>query len=194
MGLNQVDQNLLYLSASAGYLRNKEKNILARSYSGTLKSIRQYTGTYKKEGEPDESVPKIEVRIQDNVSPQIAVIQFTEASWYSSTFFARAYGIDVTKPITIGASEEAKEDPANRKICYAWIKQGDKSIEKSTDDAFKPVKLGENKGNDWSKLVKVIPSLVKELQDKLLAANPVESTVESEAQVPSNVQHDDLPF
>lgn len=185
MGLN-LKKDYLYLNASNGALRNKKENIEAMSYTGKLLSIIQTTDMFE-----EQVVPKIELKVKDLSSEQVASIKFNEASWFSFGFFARIDKIDVSLPIEIGASGQKE----NEKVTYCWLKQSNKPLEKSIDACFnaKKITVSCKPANDWGELVKVIPGLVKILQDKLNQQNDWPTT-NNTPQPDTKSDNDDLPF
>lgn len=159
-------QEYLYLSVSKGILRNKKKNIETRGYEGILIGIEEVEDSY-------EGVPRMRVnlKMKDPKSKEVAIIQFNEETWFSIGFFSRIQKIDITKPFTLGVSPSEK----NEKISFCWLKQEGVFNEKkepkveADKDFPKPVttKIGRNEVQDWGKPIERILTIIDELKAKL---------------------------
>jgi len=194
MGLNTMP-NLLWLSVQDGLLLNDKKGIKARSYTGTLVSVKQVTDIFKEEGKDDKPINKIEVRLKDTASDEIACVKFYEWGAYAQGFFARVKSADVSKPIELAVSNQ----PERPKICYCWIKQDGVIIPEDKTNFPQPTKTTKEKDgktievNNYEPCIAFYPSVIADLTEKIeKTKGSVAET--AEATIPSESEGEDLPF
>lgn len=176
-------EDILYLSVTCGKMKNKKHGIETGGYEGTLIALRERVGEY--EGQP---TLKIEAKMKDNASDQIAVIQFTKEGWFALGFFARIRKIDLKKPFTIGVLQ-AKE---NEKMSFCYLKQAgivkveaDKSFPKYTT-----VKVSNKDVNDWTAPFAEMDKIIKEINEKI-GADKTSDAVDAPTE---DGEGDGLPF
>lgn len=197
--------NYLYLSVSKGSLVNKKKNIDTRGYEGLLIGIAEKQDEYQ--GQP---VTKVQLKMKDPKTGEIAIVEFNEESWYSIGFFSRIHEIDLTRPFIVGVSASDK----NEKISFCWL--GQKGLENETtgketanrDKTFPvPEKktLGRKEIMDWSAPLERIAAIMDSISEKLGEHVPAEEIAETAANKPATPFNpfaeeslsgpgDDLPF
>lgn len=182
-------EELLYLNVSKGKLVNKQKNIEANAYEGTLVGIREREGEFE-----GQKTLKIELKMKDTQSDEHAIIQFTKEAYYALGFFARIRKIDLTKPFTVGTLPSEM----NEKMSFCYLKQaGQTKIE--ADKSFpKPKKVTLNKKEvlDWSACFDEMDAIMKFLNEKLASnsgGTQVPEPVAEEAALNAG-DNSDLPF
>lgn len=184
-----TQENLLYLSVTKGRMVNKKKNLDFGGYEGQMLGIRQKDGEY--EGKPQV---KIEVKMKDTKTGEIAVVQFTKEAWYALGFFSRIRQVNLDKPFTLGvlASEQ------NEKMSFCYIKQEGHVNSKKTN-TFEPDKsfpkyetitVSNKPVQDWTKPFAEMDTIIKHLSDRL--APVAQATKPADTLVPT--PEDDLPF
>lgn len=197
-------KNFLYLNVGNGHIYKtikdgdtKEKVDIS-AYEGTLIGIKEVEDTFE-----GQKIQKIELKIQDNTSPQIALVKFTMEAWYSVGFFSRIQKIDISKPFTIGALPSDK----NEKISFCYLKQagvknaeGKEKVEADKDfPRPKKVTLGSKEVLDWEvpleKMRTIIVELLSKLPKEIVSPPPAATaTTDSTVVAGSGSEADDLPF
>ena len=199
MGLMQGG-NLLYLNVSCGFLRNKNKNIESRAYTGFFLSLD--LDMENKFG--DKLQPRVILKMKDDKTEEVAAIQFTLKSWYTQTFFAKIGAIDLTKPFTVGTSGGEDES----KVSFCWMYQGGKKIVKD-DKAPRPVKntVGDETVNDWTSVIEHVENTLININAMDLKTPQPATTAPAQSEskeppiednstvlTPDDYSEDDLPF
>lgn len=182
--------NYLYLNVSCGALVNKQKGMFISAYEGYIVGIREIMDKYE-----NRDVPKVELKIKDNNSDEIAIVKFTKESWYALGFFSRIGKIDIAKPVTIGTMP-SKE---NEKMTFCYLKQA--GIEKIEGDKAFPrpgkVKISGKDMLDWAAPFAAMDAEIAKLKTKLpqAAAAPAPAA-STEAPITAATAGDDndLPF
>lgn len=181
-------EELLYLNVSKGKLVNKQKNIEANAYEGTLVGIREREGKFE-----EQKTLKIELKMKDTQSDEHAIIQFTKEAFYSLGFFARIRKIDISKPFTVGVLPSEM----NEKMSFCYLKQPPVQKIESDKSFPKPKKVMLNKKEvlDWSACFDEMDSIMKFLNEKLSENDRilVPENVAKEA-IPISKTDEDLPF
>lgn len=113
-GESSSASNLTFLRVTKGKMVNKNKNIEWDKYTGYIVGLGIKDGEY--EGKPTKQV---EVKMKDDKSDEIVIIQFTLAAWYAQGFFARIFKVDVSKPFTLAVSASDE----NEKMSFCWMRQ-----------------------------------------------------------------------
>ena len=185
-------EDILYLSVTCGVMRNKKREIETGGYHGTFLGIREKIGEY--EGKP---TVRIEVKMKDDKSDEICVVQFTKEGWYSLGFFARIKKIDLTKPFTIGVLKSDQNEKMS--FCYLRQKEGVKIEADKSFPKYDIVKLSGKDVQDWTKPFAAMEETIKYLNEN----NPNAATVttplaadtgkEDDEKVPDPTK-DDLSF
>ena len=184
-------KNYLFLSVSCGYLVNKKKEIKTGAYEGTIIDIREVEDEFE-----GKKIAKIEVKMQDNQSDEIAVIKFTLESWYAIGFFARISKIDLTKPFIIGTLPSEQ----NEKMSFCYIKQEGITKVEADKEFPKPekVEIGTKKAPkqvySWIKPLEAIEKIMADLKSKIVVAPVVAAPAEAAPVTTGSGKEDDLPF
>lgn len=190
-------QNFLYLNVGNGHIyktikdeTGTKKKVPISAYEGTLIGIKETEDEYE-----GQKVQKIELKIQDTDSPQIAIVKFTMEAWFSVGFFARIQKIDLAKKFTIGAFPSDK----NEKISFCYLKQAG-IVKVEADKDFprpKTVELGSKKVLDWiaplEKMRAIMAELLAKLPKEVVAADPVVAA-EPASTVGAGTESDNLPL
>lgn len=196
MGLGQ-SSNCLYLNVSCGFLKNKGKGIESRWYTGYLISIDREKSTYESKNDQEQSW-QIRIKMKDDVSEEIAIIQCTEEAWFALSFFERIQNVDLSKPFTLGVSGSDDYE----KMSFCWMKQDGKKIPKAELTHPEKVTIGSKTINDWSAFVGEAAAIMIDINSKTsgpvedVPAGDKESPVESPEDTLDPVEHPevDLPF
>ena len=185
-------EDILYLSVTCGKMKNKKKGIETSGYEGVLVGIREKAGEF--EGQP---TLRIEIKMRDPKTNEIAIIQATKEALWAMGFFARIRKVDISKPFMIGAIGSDK----NEKISFCYIKQaGYKNPDPKKegiidkDKSFPPyttVKVSGKDVNDYTAPFAEMDAIMKHLNERLApvaaTAAPAEPTL-----VPT--PDDEMPF
>lgn len=200
-----IRQNFLYLNVGNGHIYktikdgDAKKKVDISAYEGMLIGIKEVEDTFE-----GQKVQKIELKIQDNASPQIAIVKFTMEAWYSVGFFSRIQKIDVSKPFTIGALPSDQ----NEKVSFCYLKQsgvknaaGVEKVEADKDfPRPKKVTLGSKDVLDWTlpleKMRAIMVELLAKLPKEVAATDPVAAAETASTVVAGNPadEEDSLPF
>ncbi len=185
-------EDILYLNVTKGKMVNNGRGISVGGYEGTLIGIREKSGEF--EGQP---TLKIEVKMKDSNSDEIAIVQFTKEAWFALGFFSRIRKINLQKPFTIGVLASKEND----KMSFCYLKQegivkveADKSFPK-----YETVLVNKKNVLDWTKPFDEMDKIVKHITDTLAIHNPAPATNESDPVITANPGNkaeydDDLPF
>ncbi len=209
MGLDGEGVRKQFLHVSCGFLKGKNKEtkepISGRSFTGHLLNIERFDDEF--EGQP---VSKIRLTMKDELEDFETQISFTEQSWYAVGFFARVQNLDITLPVTIGASPSDK----NEKISFCWMKQGANKIEKMPT-AVSPEKVAAIAGRagskdtyNWLSVFPVFDAITAQVVEKIHASyggikDPEQNKKDKQNNPPvhhntgndvANGADDDLPF
>lgn len=189
--------NYLYLNVSCGKLVNKKKEVSIFAYEGILMGIEQTMDEFE-----GKQISKIKLKMQDNKSDEVALISFSEESWYSQGFFARISKADLSKPLTLGVSRS----DVNEKVSFCWIKQNGETIKVEKGSFATPTKTSRGK-DSYDAMLAAIEPVMEDLKKKLAGMVPAEQTsaenkpMSSGAEVAQtsdlqnrNEQESDLPF
>lgn len=191
----------LFLNVSCGRLINKKKEISFFAYEGTLMDIHQEMDEFE-----GKQISKIKLKMKDTKSDEIAVISFSEESWFSQGFFSRISKVNLSKPFVLGVSGSDQ----NEKVSFCWMKQSgyvnpDPAAKKDVIDADKnyarPTKSARGKDN-YDALIDASTKTLEEIKQKLdgITSNQIDHSSSQEnhhSDEPSpaaSEQTDDLPF
>lgn len=186
--------NYLYLAVTCGKMVNKQKGMSISGYRGTLLGIREIEDEYE-----GQKIVKFEVKIQDDASPEIAIIKFTAEAWYAIGFFARIQKIDPTKPLTIGVLPSDKSE----KMSFCYLKQDGIAKVEADKDFPRPeaLDLGTKKVQNWAKPIELMRKIMAEVNAKCPQATvpPPPTSAQTDppninAFVGAESETDDLPF
>lgn len=186
MGFQQR-KHYIWLNVANGFFVNKKENIKEFAWEGRLLEIKRVQDDYE-----ERPIEKIQVKMIDEATDEIACIKFTDETWYAFGFFTRIMGVDLKRPFTIGimGSDE------NEKLSFCWMKQGERKI---LPDKNFPQPKKTKKGADWSGVTPKVNEVIAHLQKELEQHAPFDDSevpekkqaVDSE---PSTPVEDDLPF
>ena len=162
-----------YLTVANGKITDKKSGKSGFSYTGYLLEIDIVDNTFE-----GKTTKRVEVKLKDDKTDELSILQFTRNAWFAQGFFARIFKVDVSKPLTIGVS--GSED--NEKISFCWIKQEGlsyvnkegKKVEAVEAHATFPkpidVDLGEGEGKvkSWAPVVPAMDKVVAQVKKALL--------------------------
>lgn len=203
MGAVQPKNNL-YLAVSKGKMVNKKKGLSYGGYTGYILGIDIVDDEY--EGKP---VKKVDVKMKDDKTDEIVIIQFTLNAWYSIGFFSRIFKVDVKKPFTIGVT--GSDDNEKVSFCYmkqdglSYVNKDGKKVEavEGHKTFAKPEEVdlgGGQKTKNWAKPIAMMEKVLGEMKSKIekdgmrLAPPPAVTTGPESAPVTTAPVEDDLPF
>ena len=180
-------KNYLFLHVSCGNLINKKKAIKASAYEGIFISITEKEDEY--DGKP---VTKVEVKMKDPETGEIAIIQFTQESWFTLGFFARIQKIDLAKKFTIGVMPSEQ----NEKMSFCYLKQEGIAKVEADKNFPKPgkTKVGKKDVMNWAAPLEAMQAIVAEMNAKVTAPEGAKPDGEAVPVVEDEKGDDDLPF
>lgn len=160
------------------------------AYEGTLLDIKRKEDEYE-----GQAVMKIELKVQDNKSDEVALISFSEESWYSQGFFSRIEKVDLSRPFMLGVSASEQ----NEKVSFCWIKQGSDETIKVEKGSFPAPEKNSRGKMVYDKMLDAIEPVLQKLQKKLNHAPtpPAETTTQKKDEkiyTNASTPSDDLPF
>lgn len=193
MGVVQRE-DLLYLSVTCGKLKNKKKGIEANAYEGVLVGIREREGEFE-----GQKTMRIEIKMKDPKTGEVALIQATKEALWALGFFARIRKVDISRPFVLGVIGSDK----NEKISFCYLKQeGYKNPDPKKDGiidkdksfpAYTTVKVSGKDVNDYTKPFEEIDAIMKHINEKLAVHAPANVISETSAMLPPP-DDSDLPF
>lgn len=176
-----TQEKLLYLNVSKGRMTHKKDGVITHDfggYCGTFLGIRERQTEF--EGKPQT---RIDLKMKDTDSDEIALIQFNKKSWAAFGLMASIRKINLSQPFTVKVW--GSED--NEKISFVGLQQegykyegNRKTIE--PDKSFprpEPITINGEKQFDWTKTWATMEEVIKHINETHKVAAPVSAVTET---------------
>jgi len=163
-GKTHATRELLFLNVNKGRLVNKKRGLEFTGYEGFFQGIGRTLDTYG-----GEQKTKIIVQMRDTEpnSNEVAVIWFTEESYFSLGFFGRILNVDIREPFTFGVVPSDREGREKMSFCY--LKQNGKTVPKQENIPVPQKRqIGKSKQVlDWSECLAFFDEVIIELESRM---------------------------